>query len=59
MDSGQEPQSLVSVSNISGLNPKSLCNVFDVKAYVVLIATHPSVGDVKTDDPLVLLEKVG
>ena len=37
-DGRAEPQSLVSVLNIPGLNPKSVRNAYDVKAYVVLIA---------------------
>ena len=41
-----EPQSLVSVSNISALNPKSLA--FFVNAYLLLIATRSLDGDVKT-----------
>jgi hypothetical protein len=33
-DSGAEPQSLVSVQNIPGLYPESLCSAHEVKAYV-------------------------
>ena len=32
-DGEAEPQSLVSIPNIPGLNPKSLCTAYDVKAY--------------------------
>jgi hypothetical protein len=35
-DGRAQPQSLVSVPNIPVLNPKSLCRVCDVKAYVLL-----------------------
>ena len=37
-DGGAEPQSLVSVPNIPGLNPKSLRSVYEMKAYVLFIA---------------------
>ena len=48
-----EPQTLVSVPNILGLNPKSLLSVSDVKLYVLLIAMD---GDVKRDCPLDTIE---
>ena len=47
LENGAEPQLLVSVPNIPGLNPKSLLCVHDVKAYVLLIVTHPSDRDIK------------
>ena len=34
----------VSVSNVPGLNPKSLRNVYDVKTFVFLIAIRQSNG---------------
>ena len=42
---GVEPQSLVSVPNIPGLNPKFHHSACDVKAHVLLIEIHPSDGD--------------
>ena len=51
-DSGTEPQLLVSVPNMPGLNTKSLRRAYDVKAYVLLIAIRPSDGDVKLGGPL-------
>ena len=39
---GAEPQSLVSVPDILGLNPKSLRSAYEVKACVLLIAIHLS-----------------
>ena len=50
-------QSLVSVPNIPGLNPKSLRSVFDVKANTQLEAILPLDGDVKTGGPLITFEK--
>ena len=44
---GAEPQSPVSVSNISGLNLKSHRSACYVEAYVPLIAIRPLNGDVK------------
>ena len=37
-DDGEEPQSLVPVPNILGLNPKPILSAFDVKANVLLMA---------------------
>ena len=51
-DGGAESQSLISVPNTPGLNPKSLRNAYDVKAYELLIAIHQTDGDVKPDEPL-------
>ena len=51
-DGGAEPQSLISVPNISGLNPKSLHSAYDVKVYMLLIAIRLSDGDIKPGDPL-------
>jgi hypothetical protein len=48
---------LVSVLNTPGLNLKSLCCAYDVKAYVLLIAIHPSDGDVKPGGPLSAFQK--
>ena len=50
---GVEPHSLVSVPNIPGLNTKS----YDVKGYILLIATRPLDGDVKPGIPLGAFEK--
>ena len=36
-DSGAEPQSLVFIPNLLGLNSKSLHSIYDVKSYVLLI----------------------
>ena len=44
---GAGPQSLVSVPNIPGLHPKSVCSAYNVKVYVLLIAIHLLDGDVK------------
>ena len=44
-DGGTESQSLVSVPNKPGLNPKSLYRTYDLKAYVLLIAIRLSDGD--------------
>ena len=55
-DGGAEPQSLVSVPSLPGLNFNSLGNKYDVKAYVLLIAIRPSDGDVKPDGPFRVLE---
>ena len=49
-EGGTEPQQLVSVPNIIGLNPKYLRSAYDVKAYVLLIAIRTS--DVKPGGPL-------
>ena len=46
-DDGAEIQSLVSIQNITELNPKYLRSAYDVKAFVLLTAIHPSDGDVK------------
>jgi hypothetical protein len=46
-DGGAETQSIVSDTNISGLNPISLRRAGDVKAYVLSIAIPPSDEDVK------------
>ena len=43
-DDGTEPEFLVSVPNILGLNPKSLYSAYDVKAYVILIVIRPLDG---------------
>ena len=58
---GAEPQSLVSVSNIRGLNPKSLLSAYDVKAYVLLTAIIPSDPHLTLSQavPLVLLKREG
>ena len=56
-DGGAEPQSLVSVPNIRGLNPKPLRSAYDVKAYVLLKTFHPTDGDVKPDGPLGAVRK--
>ena len=53
-DGGAETQSLVSVANIPGLNPKSLSSAYGVKKYVLLLAIRSSDGDVKPGGPLVL-----
>ena len=34
MDGGAEPQSVVSVLKVPGLNPKSLCSAYAVRAYI-------------------------
>ena len=44
---GAEPQSLVSVPNISVLGPKSLHSAYDVKADVLLIVIRLSDGFLK------------
>ena len=49
---GEEPQSLVFVSNIPDLNLRSLHSGYDVKANVLLIAICQSNGDVKPGGPL-------
>ena len=49
---GVEPQSLVSVLNIPGLNSKSLRSAYDVNAYVLSIVIPPSGGDFKPGSPL-------
>ena len=51
-----EPQSLVSVPNINGLNPKSLQG-FDVKAYVLLISIRLLDGTSNMAAPLMLFCK--
>ena len=43
-DGGAETQSLVSLRNIPGLNPKSLRNKYDVNTYVLLMLIRPSNG---------------
>ena len=57
-DGGAEPQSLVSVLNIPGLDPKSFHAACDVKAYVLLMAIRPPDGDVKPDSQFVIFEKI-
>ena len=52
MDGGGKSQSLVSVPNILGLNPKPFYSAYDVKAYLLLIAIRPSDGDVNPNGPL-------
>ena len=37
---------------ITELNPESLHSAYDVKAYVLLIAMHPTDGNVKSGGPL-------
>jgi len=58
-DGEAEPQSLVSVLNIPGLNPKSHCSAYDMKAYVLLIAIRPLGVDVKPGGPFVNFVKRG
>ena len=58
-DDGAELQSLVSISNIPDLNPKSLRSGYVMKAYELLTAIHLSDRDVKPGDPLGLIEKIG
>ena len=48
----QNLKSLVSVPNIPGINPRSLHNAFNVKAYIWLKAICPSDGDIKPSGPL-------
>ena len=43
-DGGAELQSLVSVPNIPGVNPKSLYSAYDVIAYVLMITSSMSYG---------------
>ena len=56
---GAEPQSLVSVTNIPGLNNKSLRSAYDVKAYLPLIAIPPQMGKLSLAVQLVVFERVG
>ena len=56
-DGGTVPQSLVSVPNIPGLNPKFLHNAYDVKAYVLLIVILHRMGTLSLVIPLVSFEK--
>ena len=56
-DDGAEPQVLVSVPNILGLNPKSVCSANDVNAYVLLVVICPWDGYVKPGSSLVLFDK--
>ena len=51
-DGGAKSQSLVSVLNIPGLNPKSCRSEYDVKEYVPLITIRPSDEDVTPCSPL-------
>ena len=55
------PQSLVSVPNMPGLNPRFLGSGYDVKSYVLLIAIRPSDGNVKPGGrtPWAYLKRVG
>ena len=46
------------VPNISGLNPKSLLKVYDMKAYVLLIAIRPSVEHVKPGGSLGAFDRI-
>ena len=48
-EGGTESESLVSVPNIPGLNPKSLCSPCDMKVYVQFLVIHLSDGEVKPD----------
>jgi hypothetical protein len=48
---GEEPQTLVSVPNLSALNPKSLCSAYGMKGYVLLIVICLSSGKVKPGGP--------
>ena len=43
---------LVSVPNITGLNPKSPHGAYDVNAYVLLISIRRADGDVEPGGPL-------
>jgi hypothetical protein len=49
---GAESQSLVSVPNKPGLNPKYLCSAYAVRTYVLMTAICPSNRDVKSGSPL-------
>ena len=44
-DGGAEHQSLVSLQNVPGMNPKSLHSTFVVKANVLLTVFRPSDGN--------------
>ena len=57
-DDEAEPLSLVIVPNVYELNPKSVRSADGVKAYELLIATHPSDGDVKQSCPIGTFNKV-
>ena len=57
-DGEADPQSLVSVPNIPGLHPKSLCSAYEVKAYVrVLLITSRRIGTLSPATALMLLKK--
>jgi hypothetical protein len=53
-DGGTETQSLISVPNIIGLNPKSFHSEYDVKAYVSLILIRLLDRDVKPGGPFLV-----
>ena len=55
----KEPQLLVSVSSIPGLNPQSLRSTNDVKTCILLIAIRRLGEDVKPCGPSTLSKRIG